>query len=78
MDMLKSLLKFFAFIGILFFMVFSCVHCSLEIDKESYNNGKCTECKNGNYELFDIEEPNYYYYKCDKCEHIIRLTTHMK
>ena len=46
-----------------------------QTEEKRWNDGVC-EC-GGHYQLFDIERhrgDEYYYYKCDKCDNVLRAT----
>ena len=68
------------FWGTLVFAIVVAVACwgakmGAETEAKRWNDGIC-EC-GGHYQLFDIEKTKgdeYYYYKCDKCDNILRST----
>ena len=45
-------------------------------DVEMYNNGVCTECEAGHYNL--VSGDRYNIYECDNCHHAIKTMFIMK
>lgn len=76
---MKSVLRGIFWGTLIFALVVAIVYWGAKMDEETeakrWNNGVC-ECS-GHYQLFDIEKTKgyeYYYYKCDKCDNVLRAT----